>query len=169
MEKTPIENYGNPKGKGKGNMIICLIINLILLALAITFIALYAHEKDKNKKKDSNNNNNSTNPETEPLSLWSDFDDDGPKKILLNYIKKITDENGVDYVPKEDRIAVFDFDGTLFQETDPTYCDHKLYMYRVFNDTNYKDKATEKQKEVANTIKEYADMGKLPPLDIENG
>jgi hypothetical protein len=40
-------------------------------------------------------------------------------------------------------------------------------MYRVFNDTNYKDKATEKQKEVANTIKEYADMGKLPPLDIE--
>ena len=169
MEKTPIENYGNPKGKGKGNMIICLIINLILLALAITFIALYAHEKDKNKKKDSNNNNNSTNPETEPLSLWSDFDDDGPKKILLNYIKKITDENGVDYVPKEDRIAVFDFDGTLFQETDPTYCDHKLYMYRVFNDTNYKDKATEKQKEVANTIKEYADIGKLPPLDIENG
>ena len=146
-------------------MILCLLINLVLLALAIVFIALYAHEKNKKKDDDKNSNNNSTNIEKDPLSLWSDFDSDGPKQIILNYVKKITDENNVDYVPKEDRIAVFDFDGTLFQETDPTYCDHKLYMYRVFNDTDYKDKATEKQIEVANTIKYYADMGKLPPLD----
>ena len=169
MEKISIEKYGNPNGKGKKTMILCLLINLVLLALAIIFIALYAHEKKKKKDNKNinsyNGNNNST--ETEPLSLWSDFDNDGPKKIILNYIKAITDENGVDYVQKEDRIAVFDFDGTLFQETDPTYCDHKLYMYRVFNDTDYKDKATDKQIEAANTIKYYSDMGKLPPLDLK--
>ena len=168
MEKIPIENISNQKGKGKKTLIICLIINLMLLALAIIFIALFAHEKNKNKDKEknySNNNNNSTKEETEPLSLWSDFDSEGPKQKLLNYIKIITDESGEDYVPKDDRVAVFDFDGTLFQETDPIYCDHKLFMYRVFNDTNYKDKATDKEKEVANTLKNYAEKGIQPPLE----
>ena len=127
MEKIPIENNSNQKGKGKRILKICLIVNLILLALAVKFIALYDNEKNK-EKYSNNNNNNSTREETEPLSLWSDFDKDGPKQILLNYIKTITDESSEDYVPKEERIAVFVFDGTLFQETDPIYCDHKLFM-----------------------------------------
>jgi phosphoglycolate phosphatase-like HAD superfamily hydrolase len=129
----------------------------------IIFISLYAHEKNKNK--DKHTNNNITKEEKEPLSLWNDFDCYGPKQTLLNYIKTITDEYGKNYVPKEDRIAVFDFDGTLFQETDPIYCDHKLFMHRVFNDINYKDKATDKEKEAANKVKYYAEMGKQPPLE----
>ena len=145
-----------------------LIIKFRFISFSYHFYSVICSwEKEKKDSRNSNNDNNSTKIETEPLSLWSDFDNDGPKKIILNYIKEITDESGADYVPKEDRIAVFDFDGTLFQETDPTYCDHKLYMYRVFNDTDYKDKATDKQKEAANTIKYYADIGKLPPLDLK--
>ena len=35
------------------------------------------------------------------------------------------------YVPKEDRIAVFDFDGTIFQENDPIYNDYKLYYIMI--------------------------------------
>ena len=72
----------------------------------------------------------------EELSLWNDRE---PKNILLNFMKSMTNESDIDYIPKEDRIAVFDFDGTLFQETAPIYLDHKFFLYRVFNDKNYKN------------------------------
>jgi phosphoglycolate phosphatase-like HAD superfamily hydrolase len=147
----------------KKSLLICLLINLLFFIVVFIFISLYVQEK--NKDKDKLNNTNSTKEEKEPLSLWNDFDSYGPKQILLDYIKTITDEHGKNYVPKEDRIAVFDFDGTLFQETDPIYCDHKLFMHRVFNDINYKDKATDKEKEAANKVKYYAEMGKQPPLE----
>jgi hypothetical protein len=107
----------------KKSLLICLLINLLFFIVVFIFISLYVQEK--NKDKDKLNNTNSTKEEKEPLSLWNDFDSYGPKQILLDYIKTITDEHGKNYVPKEDRIAVFDFDGTLFQETDPIYCDHK--------------------------------------------
>ena len=167
MEKKYITTDADiqPKMNLKTNLIIIfIIIIIILLALAITFIALYAHEKNKTKDKDNNINNNGT-VITKELSLWNDRE---PKNILINFMKSITDESNIDFIPKEDRIAVFDFDGTLFQETDPIYLDHKLFLYRVFNDTNYKDKATEKEISAANYIKEYADKGTLPPLELIN-
>ena len=128
-----------PKTNLKTNLlIVCILLNILLLALVIAFIVLYAREKNKTKDKDNNTNNNGTQI-TEELSLWNDRE---PKNILLNFMKSITNESEIDYIPKEDRIAVFDFDGTLFQETDPIYLDHKLFLYRIFNDTNYKNKAT---------------------------
>ena len=41
-------------------------------------------------------------------------------------------------------------------------------MYRVFNDKNYKNNATEKEISAANYIKEFADKGSLPPLELIN-
>ena len=124
-----------PKTNLKTNLlIVCILLNILLLALAIAFIVLYAREKNKTKDKDNNTNNNGTQI-TEELSLWNDRE---PKNILLNFMKSITNESEIDYIPKEARIAVFDIDGTLFQETDPIYLDHKLFLYRIFNDSNYK-------------------------------
>ena len=39
------------------------------------------------------------------------------------------------------------------------------YLCRFFNDTNYKYKAIDKEKEVANILKNYAEMGKQPPFE----
>lgn len=65
----------------------------------------------------------------ERLSLWRDG---APAKTaLLDYVAAVTREGSPDYIPPEDRIAVFDFDGTLFCETDPTYLDWMLYDHRV--------------------------------------
>ena len=56
------------------------------------------------------------------------------KKELEEVMAAITDENGPDYIPVENRVAVFDLDGTLFCETDPNYFDCMLLEYRVLED-----------------------------------
>ena len=162
------------KRKTRRVYLIFTIIILIFLTLSIVFIILYASEKDKNnnnniddnKEKDKENQTPSPTPtptptpEKEFLTLWNEVES---KKILINYIKDITDEKGINYVPKEDRIAVFDFDGTLFQETDPMYTDYKIYMHRVLDDPDYN--ATDEQIQLANELKELAKNGEMPKLN----
>lgn len=49
----------------------------------------------------------------EPLSSWNDT---GAKSRIMDFVKATTAEGGADYVAPEDRIAVFDNDGTLWSE-----------------------------------------------------
>ena len=103
-----------------------------------------------------------------PLSLWTE---DAPAAETLSaYIKAVTDESGADYIPVKDRIAVFDLDGTLFCETDPNYFDYTLLKYRVLEDPDYKDKASEFEREVANKIAEQNETGKsFSGLEVDHG
>ena len=90
------------------------------------------------------------------LSLWNES---APLKTqLTDYIKTITDQSSESYIPVENRIAVFDMDGTLCCETDPGYFDHKLLYYRVMEDPDYKDKASDEEKETAKIIEEDQPM-----------
>ena len=86
------------------------------------------------------------------LTLWKEGAES--KKKLIEYMKTITDKNNPKYIPPESRIAVFDFDGTIFCETDTLYFDWLMYSYRILNDSSYKDKATEEQKQLAIDIKD---------------
>ena len=163
------------KRKTRRVYLIFTIIILIFLTLSIIFIILYASEKDKNnnnniddnKEKDKENPTPSPTPtptpEKEFLTLWNEVES---KNILINYIKDITNEKSINYAPKEDRIAVFDFDGTLFQETDPMYTDYKIYMYRVLDDPDYN--ATDEQIQLANELKELAKNGQMPKLNASH-
>ena len=85
-----------------------------------------------------------------PLSLWTDEAE--AKKQLLSYMQDITKEGGEDYIPVENRIAVFDLDGTLYGETNPTYFDYSLLLHRVYEDTDYRDKASDTERETAGKI-----------------
>ena len=138
--------YTFPK-KFKRNMIILISLCGFFLLMWIIFIILYVDAKksgDDDKKEDYT-----------PLTLWNDCD---AKNKLIRFMKNIT--SGKFFVPKEDRIAVFDLDGTLFQETDLTYDDWKLYYYRVYNDPNFTP--TDKQMEIADLIDKTAKEGTLP-------
>ena len=106
--------------------------------------------------------------ETDVLSLWTD---NAPlKSELTAYMKAITDENSADFIPVSNRIAVFDMDGTLCCETDPGYFDHKLLYHRVVEDADYKDKASDEEKETAQIIKTYFETGEYPSgLDVKHG
>jgi phosphoglycolate phosphatase-like HAD superfamily hydrolase len=50
---------------------------------------------------------------SEKLSLWHDTP---TKKAILDFVAKITDQNKTSYVPPDERVAVFDNDGTLWSE-----------------------------------------------------
>ena len=102
------------------------------------------------------------------LSLWTES---APlKSELTEYIDTITDENSADFIPVENRIAVFDMDGTLCCETDPGYFDHKLLYHRVMEDPDYKDQASEEEKETCEEIEEYFETGSYPSdLSVKHG
>ncbi len=106
--------------------------------------------------------------EDDPLSLWTD---DAPlKKELVAYVEATTDESSSDFIPVEDRIATFDFDGTLFCETDPNYFDYTMLLYRVTEDPSYKDKASKFEKSVAKKIQDQNENGtKYDELPMEHG
>ena len=102
------------------------------------------------------------------LSLW--VDTAPAKAALMEYMAAITDKNSPDFIPVEDRVAVFDMDGTFFNETDPYYFDHMLLYHRVVEDPSYKDKASAFEKEVAEKIRVYCETGVAASgLEMDHG
>ena len=93
----------------------------------------------------------------ETLKSWTD--DAAAKKEIVSYIEAVTKKDSPDFIPVENRIAVFDLDGTLACETDPAYFDHCILYHRVMEDPDYKDKATDFEKQVAKEVKTFMDTG----------
>ena len=83
---------------------------------------------------------------------------------LNAYLHSVTDESSPDFIPVEDRIAVFDLDGTLMCETFP-FC----FEYMVFSD--YVQNHSEEMPEAAKTCKVDAivrELGQQPVLAFGN-
>ena len=102
------------------------------------------------------------------LSLW--VRDAASKNALVDYVEAVTDKGSPDYIPPTDRIAVFDLDGTLYCESDPTWFDFMLYKYRILEDPAYKDKATEYERKIAAAVQSVIDTGIVPDgFEVEIG
>jgi len=69
------------------------------------------------------------------LSLWSA--DSAAAQELRDYVSAVTDESSADFIPVENRIAVFDMDGTILGETAPTYFSFMMLLHRVNDDATY--------------------------------
>ncbi len=110
----------------------------------------------------------SSAPGSDALSLWTDSSE--TKVQLTEYMKAITDINSPDYIPTDKRVAVFDMDGTLISETNPIYFDHSLLFYRVLQDSDYADRASDFEKETAQKILEGIRAGEYPKgMDMMHG
>ena len=70
---------------------------------------------------------------------------------LKTYVAAVTDEKSEDYIPVNDRIAVFDMDGTLVCETYYTYYDTMMFIEYCLVD--HPEKVSDELKEVAASIK----------------
>ena len=51
--------------------------------------------------------------------------DSEAKQKLVEYVKDVTNKSNKNFIPIEDRIAVFDVDGTLACETAPFWLQHR--------------------------------------------
>lgn len=92
---------------------------------------------------------NNSNKQSEVLSLWPD--DSNAKKELISYVETVTKEGSNDFIPIEDRIAVFDMDGTLVCETYYTYYDTMMFIEYCLYD--HPERVSDELKEVASAIK----------------
>ena len=81
----------------------------------------------------------------ETIPNWTE--DSSVMESIVSFVNEASDENAEGFVPEEDRIAVFDFDGTLFGELFPAYFDHCLLIHRALYDESY---------EPSDEMKEYA-------------
>ncbi len=57
-----------------------------------------------------------------------------PLSTLKSYVKDVTDKRSKNFIPVEDRIAVFDMDGTFYCETAPTYSVYMFVLYTILED-----------------------------------
>jgi phosphoglycolate phosphatase-like HAD superfamily hydrolase len=63
----------------------------------------------------------------DPLPSWSETD---TKQAIINFVERVTDPTSPDYVTAEDRVAVFDNDGTLWSEQ-PVYFQLAYALYSL--------------------------------------
>lgn len=71
----------------------------------------------------------------EGLEYWSEGS--VAAASITDYVKKVTDESSDDFIPVEDRIAVFDLDGTLMGELYPSYFEYMMFIHRALYDEDY--------------------------------
>jgi len=96
-----------------------------------------------------------TSPESTPaqpaevLTLWREGT--GVKQKLIDYVTSVTDESSADFIPVENRIAVFDMDGTLACETYYTYYDTMMFIEYCLHD--HPERVSDELKAIAADIK----------------
>mgnify|MGYP002855601024 CR=1 FL=1 len=95
------------------------------------------------------------------FTLWNSCE---ALTALENFVDDVTNPNSKNYIPKEDRIATFDMDGTFVGELYPSYFEYNMLEYRALDDATYKDIAPADVKEAAQEIRDFVRNGTaLPP------
>lgn len=92
------------------------------------------------------------------FQYWSD--NAYAKQFIIDYVKDVTNKKSKNFIPVEDRIAVFDLDGTLICETTPSYFEWMMYVHRVLEDPTYSPSADEVA--YAKEVKAAIDARHLP-------
>ncbi|WP_417353087.1 HAD family hydrolase [Flavobacterium alkalisoli] len=98
-----------------------------LFAFFMLFISLSACKQEPAKDTESGTEITQINESSDPLPSWND----GPnKEAIINYVKDVTTDGSVNFIPVADRIATFDNDGTLWSEQ-PAYFQLFFAMDRI--------------------------------------
>ena len=92
------------------------IMAIVSTCLLVLVSFLYAQSLSAGKAPETEPEQENTAVDDVPaeenwLSLWNE---DAPAKTALEeYVKDVTDPASANFIPTEDRVAVFDLDGTL--------------------------------------------------------
>ena len=99
----------------------------------------------------------------EEFKYWNDCDS---LNALINYVEDVTNEKSDNFIPKEDRIATFDMDGTFVGELYPTYFEYNMLEYRGLDDPTYTNK-DESVVEAAQNIRDFVRNGTPLPSGFD--
>ena len=92
------------------------------------------------------------------LEYWSE--DSVAAASIRDYVERVTDESSDAFIPVEDRLAVFDMDGTLIGELYPSYFEYMMFIHRALHDDTYI--APQFMKDFAEELEEDIYSGKQP-------
>ena len=114
----------------------CLVLSFSFILLSSSCLACQKEETFTNWKEDST-----------------------PINALTDYVEKVSNKNSEYFIPQEDRIAVFDLDGTLYCETFPIYGEWLLFADYVLNTPDY-----EAPEEILAVAQELAEIKKASDI-----
>lgn len=100
----------------------------LTLALAIQVTSAHAATRDEIAQLAA--------PQQSSFHYWKK--DSATIDKLKAYVNQVTNPKTKTFVPIENRIAVFDVDGTLLDERGPFYFDWMIFLHRVLHDPTYK-------------------------------
>ncbi len=103
------------------------------------------------------------NEEKAELEYWTEGS--GAAASIREYVERVTDEDSDAFIPVEDRIAVFDLDGTLMGELYPSYFEYMMFIHRALYDDSYE--APEDMKEFAQALDKAVHKEGDMPMDAE--
>lgn len=86
-------------------------------------------------------------------------------ETLETYVQDVTDEESQSFIPAEDRIAVFDMDGTLMCELFPAYFEWLMFVQRALEDPDYI--APDDVRQEAERVQAAIEAGNQFPEDME--
>ena len=86
-------------------------------------------------------------------------------KHIINYVQDVSNKNSKNFIPKQDRIALFDFDGTIYGEKAPLYIEY--YMYYDFLKNNPKFLQNEPHKSIYKRLEQSCKAKKLIDFELE--
>jgi len=96
-------------------------------------------------------------PEGE-LEYWSE--DSEVAASIMEFVAAAVDEDSEGYIPEEDRIAVFDLDGTIIGELYPSYFEYMMFIHRALYDEDFTP--SDGMKEFAQALEEGIKTGDMP-------
>ena len=116
------------KGNSSKNLLLISILQIIFfISLIIIFFKNYSFNKKKSKYN---------------FKYWTL---NSPSlKNIINYVQEVTNKKSKNFIPIEDRIALFDFDGTIYGEKAPLYIEYYMYYDFLKNNPEIKEKEPHK-------------------------
>ena len=109
--------------------LICGVLSLLVLTAALPADAASGRRRTSPTQTEA--------PESvaETIENWSP--DSPAMQSIVAFVADSVDESSKGFIPKADRIAVFDMDGTLYGERFPTYFNDWLFIQRALYDDSY--------------------------------
>lgn len=117
-----------------------VVIAVVAVALLMVLGALAVYQNNARQAAHSTETGaaiTAVNPDEQKATLEYWNESSPAMQSIMEFVEASTDENSDGFIPKSDRIAVFDMDGTLFGERFPTYFNDWLFIQRALYDDSY--------------------------------